>query len=175
MKMRGKLADVSIDFKTGKQKISFILDTKIDNLDEIDNIEKLDIEAKKHREKRSLDANAYCWVLLGKLSEKMGISSKDIYIMEIRNIGVYEVLPIKEKAVDKFIDAWQNNGIGWPCEKLGKSKLEGYINIKAYYGSSTYDTKQMSSLIDSIVEDCKLQGIETATPEELERLKLEWK
>lgn len=175
MKMRGKLADVSIDFKTGKQKISFILDTKIDNLDEIDNIEKLDIEAKKHREKRSLDANAYCWVLLGKLSEKMGISSKDIYIMEIKNIGVYEVLPIKEKAVDKFIEAWQNNGIGWPCEIIGRSKLNGYVNIKAYYGSSTYDTKQMSILIDSIVEDCKLQGIEIATPEELERLKLEWK
>jgi hypothetical protein len=175
MKLQGKLADVSIDFATRKTKITFLINNNITSLEEIENVELLDIEAKKHREKRSLDANAYCWVLLGKLAEKMDMKSEEIYKMEIKDIGVYEVLPIRNEAIQKFIEAWQKNGIGWVCEEIGKSKLQGYTNIKAYYGSSTYDNKQMSRLIDSIVEDCKLQGIPTDTPEQIEMYKEMWK
>ena len=175
MKLQGTLADVSIDLKTRKPKITFLVNSNINSLEELENAPLLDIEAKKHRNRRSLDANAYCWILLGKLSEKMNIKSVDIYKMEIKDIGVYEVLPIKDAAVEKFVQAWQKNGIGWICEIIGKSKIEGYTNVKAYYGSSTYDTKEMSRLIDSIVYDCKMQGIETATPEELARLKEAWK
>lgn len=107
MKLQGTLADVSRDFKTGKPKITFLLNNNINSLDEIENVPLLDIEAKKHRNRRSLDANAYCWTLLGKLSEKMNIKAVDIYKMEIKDIGVYEVLPIKDAAIEKFIQAWQ--------------------------------------------------------------------
>lgn len=175
MKLQGKLADVSIDFETRKPKLTFLINNNITSLEEIENVELLDIEAKKHRNKRSLDANAYCWVLLGKLAEKMNMKSEEIYKMEIKEIGVYEVLPIKNEAVEKFIEAWQKNGIGWLCEVIGKSKLDGYTNVRAFYGSSTYDNKQMSRLIDSIVEDCKLQGIPTDTPEQIARYKENWK
>lgn len=144
-------------------------------IEEIENVPLLDIEAKKHRERRSLDANGYCWVLLGKLAEKMNIPASEIYKLEIKDIGVYEVLPIKDIALDKFINNWQERGIGWICEIIGKSKHEGYTNVRAYYGSSTYDTKEMSRLIDSIVEDCKLQGIETDTPEQIQKYKEMWK
>ena len=175
MKLQGKLADVSIDFTTRKPKITFLINNSITSLEEIENVELLDIEAKKHREKRSLDANAYCWVLLGKLAEKMDMKSEEIYKMEIKDIGVYEVLPIRNEAIQKFIEVWQKNGIGWLCEIIGKSKIDGYTNIKAYYGSSTYDNKQMSRLIDSIVQDCKLQGIPTDTPEQIAMYKEMWK
>ena len=175
MKLQGKLADVSIDYSTHKPKLTFLINNNITSLEEIENVELLDIEAKKHREKRSLDANAYCWVLLGKLSEKMNIPASEIYRLEIKDIGVYEVLPLKDEAVEKFIQAWSKNGIGWLCEIIDKSKLDGYTNLKAYYGSSTYDNKQMSRLIDSIVEDCKMQGIPTDTPEQIARYKEAWK
>lgn len=175
MKLQGKLADISIDFETRKPKLTFLINNNITSLEEIENVELLDIEAKKHRNKRSLDANAYCWVLLGKLAEKMDMKVEEIYKMEIKEIGVYEVLPIKNEAVEKFIEAWQKNGIGWPCEVIGKSKLDGYTNVRAFYGSSTYDSKQMCKLIDSIIEDCKMQGISTDTPEQIEKYKEAWK
>lgn len=175
MKLQGKLSDVSIDFATRKPKITFLINNSIKSLEEIENVELLDIEAKKHRNKRGLDANAYCWVLIGKLADKMQISSLDIYRMAIKEIGVYEVLPIRNEAVDKFVQAWQGNGLGWIREEIGKSKLDGYTNIKAYYGSSTYNTKEMSRLIDSIVYDCKMQGIPTDTPEQIARYKEAWK
>ncbi len=174
MKLQGELADVNIDYKTNRQKITLLLDTKITDFEEIEN-KKLDIEVKKHRERRSLDANAYCWVLLGELAKKMNLKPTEVYKMAIKDIGVYEILPIKDVAVEKFTEAWQKNGIGWACEVLGKSKLEGYTNLKAYYGSSSYDSKEMSRLIDSIVEDCKLQGIPTDTPEQIAKYKEAWK
>lgn len=175
MKLQGKLTDVSIDYKTNKKKLTFLINNNITSLEEIENIELLDIEAKKHREKRSLDANAYCWVLLGKLAEKMNLKAEEVYKMEIKEIGVYEVLPIKNEAVEKFVQAWQKNGIGWVCEEIGKSKIKGYTNVKAYYGSSSYNSKEMARLIDNIVEDCKLQGIETDTPEQIEMYKEAWR
>jgi hypothetical protein len=133
------------------------------------------VKIEPYKEKRSNDANAYYWTLAGKLSAKLGIPNVEIYRQHIKDIGDnYEILPIKNEAVDKFTQAWGKNGIGWLTNIIGKSKLEGYTNIMAYYGSSTYDSRQMSRLIDLMVEDCKEQGIETATPEELARLKTEW-
>lgn len=133
-----------------------------------------DLVIKEHRRKRSLDANAYCWVLLGKLGEKLHIPSEEIYREFIHRVGSYEILPVREKAVDKFKEGWQSNGIAWIVEDLGESKLEGYINLRCFYGSSSYDTLEMSRLLDEIVSACKEQGIETATGAELALLMEEW-
>lgn len=174
MKAQGKLIDISIDYVTRKPKITFLLNANINSLEEIKDIDLLDIEAKKHRKKRTLDANAYFWVLIGKLAEVMNLKTKEVYRLEVREAGVYSVVCIPTKNVERFISAWEKNGDGWICDTF-ESQLEGCTNVKTYYGSSTYDTKEMSRLIDSVVQDCKLQGIETATPEELTRLKEAWK
>lgn len=133
-------------------------------------------EIKEYREKRSLDANAYCWVLLGKLSAKLATPPEELYRMAIRDVGDnYEVMPIRNDAVERWKAIWSSNGIGWICEDLGPSKIEGYTNVRNFYGSSAYDKAQMARLIDIIVEECKTQGIETMTPAELARLTEEWK
>ena len=93
---------------------------------------RIESRIKKWRKKRSLDANAYMWVLLQKLQESLNIPKDTIYKDIIRNIGVYEVIPVKNEATNRFIEAWGKNGLGWVCEKT-KSKLEGYTNILAYY------------------------------------------
>lgn len=138
-------------------------------------------EIKEYREKRSLDANAYCWVLIGKLAAKLSmpkapITPEDVYRRAIRDVGDnYEVTPIRDDAVERWKAIWSSNGIGWICEDLGPSKIEGYTNVRNYYGSSVYDTAQMARLIDIVIEACKENGIETMTPAELARLTEEWK
>lgn len=135
-----------------------------------------DLEIKEHRKKRSLDANAFAWVLIGKLAEVMRDPPVEVYIEAIQNIGGnYEVVPIREEAVEKFRQIWSKQGLGWPCVDMGPSKIPGYRNLQAYYGSSTYDTKQMSLLIDSLVQDCKALDIETLCEEKLSLLKEEWR
>ena len=134
-----------------------------------------DLEVKEHRKKRSLDANAYAWVLINKLADVMRMSPTEVYRQAIQDIsGNSEILPIKEEAVDQFMQAWSHNGIGWLCRDMGKSKLPGYRNLMVYYGSSVYNTKQMSDLIDHLVQDCKALDIETMTPDKLSLLMDEW-
>lgn len=133
-----------------------------------------DIEIKKHRQKRSLDANAYCWVLCEKLAEKLYMDKVDIYRQAIKDVGVFRQLEISKEAADTLETAWSRNGIGWFAEKVDESRTEGFQVMNLYYGSSTYNTKQMSRLIDNLVQDCKACGIETLTPDELIKLKGEW-
>ena len=132
-------------------------------------------DLKEHRKRRSLDANSYAWVLIGKLANKVGLPKEDVYREFIKDVGDnYEILPIRNDAVDKWITNWQSKGIGWCCDILGESKLDGYTNIITYYGSSTYDSKQMSTLINLIVQECEAHGIPTATPAELSLLMDAW-
>lgn len=130
---------------------------------------------KKHRKKRSLDANAYCWALLGELSKVLKTPSIELYKHFIRQIGSYTIVPIKTQAVAKFGELWSSHGVGWIVDDLGESKLDGFHNLKCYHGSSSYDSKEMALLIDEIVEVCKDNGIETATGAELDLLKKKWK
>lgn len=127
------------------------------------------------RERRSLDANAYCWVLINKIAAATGIPPKDIYRQMIPDVGdnCY-IYPVRNDAVERWTEIWQSNGVGWVCEVLGDSKLDGYTNVCNYYGSSQYDTAQMSRLIDLVVQECKQLNIETLTPRELALLKEGW-
>lgn len=133
-------------------------------------------EIKEHRERRSLDANAYAWQLIGKLAAKLStdgavITPEQVYREAIRDVGDnYEVLPIRDDALDRWLQIWSGKGLGWVCEVIGKSKFEGYTNTRCFYGSSVYDTAQMSRLISIIVDECKANGVETMTPEELASL-----
>ena len=132
----------------------------------------VDLEVKQHRNKRSLDANGYAWVLMDKIAAKMHIDKVEVYREAIKNIGgVSETVCVQDKAVDRLRQGWEQNGIGWQTDTM-PSKLKGCTNVILYYGSSTYDTQQMSLLIDHIVQDAKALGIETMTPAELEALKI---
>lgn len=134
-----------------------------------------DLTVKEHRKKRSLDANAYAWVLIGKLADAMRIPPTVVYNNAIQNIGGnYEVIPIREEAVEKFKEVWTKQGLGWPCVDMGPSKIQGYRNLRAYYGSSTYDTRQMSILIDALIQDCKALDIETLSEEKLSAMLEGW-
>lgn len=130
---------------------------------------------KEFREKRSIDANNYFWILCDQLSEKINKPKIEIYREQIKNIGGNSYMsPVLVTEKDKAINFWEHQGIGWVCDDTGSSKLKGCTNIIFYAGSSVYDTAQMSRLIELIVEECELQGIDTRTPEEIARMCNEW-
>lgn len=125
----------------------------------------VNVEIKKAANKRSRDANALAWVLIDKLSEKTHISKVEIYRHAIKEIGgVSEMVCVQDKAVDRLRSGWEKNGIGWQTDVL-PSKLPGCTNVILYYGSSTYDTAQMSRLLDLIIQECEQQGIPTLRDE----------
>lgn len=130
-----------------------------------------DLTIKEHKNKRSVDANAYAWALINQIADELRVPPVVVYKQAIMNVpDNNEILPIKEEAYPKFKQVWEKRGIGWPCVKLGKSKIPGYVNVQAYYGSSTYDTRQFSILLDNLIQDCAALGLDHRSKEEIESL-----
>lgn len=145
-------------------------------LNEVKKEKEYNVEIKQYRKKRSLDANAYMWTLCDKISQVVPETTKeDVYRDAIHHVGVFETFPLKDDAVERWIERWQTNGTGWISEVLHKAKTPGYTIVISYYGSSTYNTKEMSRLIDNVVMTAKECGVETLTPDELEQMKAAWK
>lgn len=140
--------------------------------------DKLDVEIKKHREKRSLDANAYYWLLCSRLAEALHVSKPYTHNYLMRRYGqieliggqaVYIVIPDTDEAREK-VDEEQLYHLKPTAQvKEGKDGVmyRTYMMLK---GSSAYDTKEMSDLIEGLIGECKQMDIETLPPEELERM-----
>uniref|UniRef100_UPI00402AE40A hypothetical protein n=1 Tax=[Ruminococcus] torques TaxID=33039 RepID=UPI00402AE40A len=145
-------------------------------LNEVKKDKEYNVEIKQYRKKRSLDANAYLWTLCDKISRVIPDTTKeDVYRNAIHDVGVFEIVPIKDEAVERWMDNWKVKGLGWIAEVLHPAKTDGYTLVINYYGSSTYNAKEMSRLIDNVVMTAKECGVETLTPDELEQMKAAWK
>jgi hypothetical protein len=155
---------VEITFTTYKSAIG-----GFDNLKDKD----LNVKVTSFSKKRSLSQNAYMWVLLDELAKKLHLDKEQVYKNYIKDYGVFEILPIKNDAADRFKRNWSKNGLGWFVEDLGESKLNGFTKLIAYYGSSTYNSQEMSRVVDAIVQDCHDQGISTMTLSDIMLLKNE--
>ena len=165
--------------RTRDGKMVFSLATKDDIGPVWDDLHDAEVEVtiKKYREKRSLDANAYAWVLIDKLAAcpTIGRTKTEIYKDHIRDVGGNtDIVCVQDRAVKKLRDSWAMNGLGWFTETM-PSKIEGCTNVVLYYGSSMFDSHQMSRLIDNLVQDCKSVQIETLPQYKLEALKEQWK
>jgi hypothetical protein len=134
----------------------------------------LEVTIEKQKRKRSLDSNAYLWIICQKIAEVTGSTKELVYREFIKRVGQFEIIPLKNEAVEKWIQNWQSHGIGWVSEVMGDSKIDGYTNVISYYGSSCYDQAAMSVLLNEIVSQAKELNIETANPQEIQSLLSEW-
>lgn len=126
----------------------------------------LSVEIKPWAQKRTITQNAYFWALLGELSRKLGIRKEDAYRHYIRDYGKYEPIVLKDEAVGRFAASWGRQGLGWISERIRASKTDGYAVVLAYYGSSAYDSAEMSAILEPLIQDCNEQGIATCTLQE---------
>ena len=174
--LTGNINGFSVDFLTGNAILSLSLNEKqraINCYEELKNAEKLSITIEKYREKRSLNANAYFWKLCGELAEKLSdedakYTKEDIYRRTIKEIGVYKDWEdLTPKDAKTLRHAWEMLGTGWITEQVDYMPEGENVVIRTYYGSSQYNKKQMSKLIDNIVQDCQAVGIETKTPRQI--------
>lgn len=179
MECKARLVGVSNDYLTGNINMTFATANKsvLMNVDSMKDID-IRLNAKKWAEKRSLDANAYFHVLVGKLSDKLNISKIRCKNILIARYGQQDFLPDGQPVVIKT-----NIPTEYMYEQETLHTLACNVEIqngkeiifyKVYRGSHTYDSKEMNVLINGVVEECKEQGIETITPVELRRLTEQW-
>lgn len=176
--MRGRLVDLSFS-RDRKQRLTIEVDD--DFREQYDKLhdEDIDLTVKIYREKRSLDANAYYWQLLTKLSEAVGVSKPRMHNELLRRYGqaemideqmVYIVLPDTDEAERKAIEAEKFHIKPTSQVKEGRDGRM-YRTYFLLRGSHTYDSREMSVLINGLCDECHELNIETLTPDELAKLK----
>lgn len=126
------------------------------------------------KKKRSLDANAYAWALINSIADALRTAADEVYREALRNIpNALEIVCVQNKAVDSMARLWTSGHVGRRVE-TEPSKIKDCTNMYLYYGSSDFDTRQMSQLIDNLVQDAKALDIETRPAEEIQSLLEGW-
>lgn len=177
MQTIGTLEEINIDYSTGKPKISFLINDK-DKLPDIEQLKglTLKIEAKRYIKNRTTNANNYFWKLLQELCELAEIDTIKEYKRRVKELGIFRRFKIEKDNVKTFKKMWSKQGIAWFCE-ITDTEYAGDVEFKiihAYYGSSSFNSKQMARLIDGVVQDCKAYGIETKSQNEIDSLLESW-
>ena len=172
--MKTRIKDISFS-RDGNTIVSFILSgnaiAEFDKLTDKD----IDLTVKPFTVKRSLDANAYAWVLTGKIAAALKLTTAEVYQSIVREIGGnYEIIAVRNEAVEQWRRLWSHNGTGWQTEIFNDERKDGYTDIRCWIGSSLYDTVQMSALIKQIITEAEAQGIQTMTPREIAELNRQW-
>lgn len=172
MEFKGHLVGATRNLTTGKYNITFELDEgNIKDIDRLSGNKELMVQAKVHRNKRSLDSNAYAWVLMQKIAEATGLDKWDVYFNCLQRYSrAFTHVIVKPNAIDRLKELYR------VCIDLGEVTVNGKTGhqLQVYFGSSTFDTKEMSVFIDGIVSECKDLEIELLPPSEIERMKKEW-
>src|SRR5574344_1312599 len=121
-------------------------------------------ELKEYKKKRTLNQNSYYWKLLNELSSKLKIPSDELHFELIKKSCPFEEYLVPYEANLRGIEYYIEKG---KIERNGKL----FKTIRGYVGSSLLDTTEFGILLDNLIEECKLQNIETMTPEELNKMR----
>lgn len=135
----------------------------------------VEITIKKAQKHRSLEANRYAWALIDQIAAKTHEKRSAVYRKAILDIGgVSKEMLMKADAVLPFREIWERQGLGNQVEIVDEELETGWCSVRVFFGSSTYDTAQMSALLDSLIQDAESLGIPTITPQEEERMLGKW-
>lgn len=178
--MIGELKGLSKDFD-GRQIISVAVSADFrETYDDLKG-KPVSVEIKRYRKNRSLEANRYAWALINQIAAKLqekepkhGWTPEEIYRGAIRDIaGACSVHCIPNDQIDQFVQDWKSLGIGFQVETF-PSQIEGCTNGFFWKGSHLYDTQQMSTLINILIQEAEQQGIPTITEAEAEKMLGGW-
>lgn len=172
MEFTGKLVGITKDWQTDKFQITFTVNehSAMNTVNDIKDCEKLSIRAVKHRAKRSLDANALLWACLGNIADALRADKWEIYLRMLKRYGKYTHICVKPNVVDAVRAQWRE------CEVIGEVNINGQkaVQMLCYFGSSTYDTKEFSRLLDGVISEMQEMGLETPASEDMRRALEQW-
>ena len=169
MEAQGILKGVARDLVTNNWMVTFEIKS-LPSLADISGGDALDITATRHRNKRSKNANALLWECLGRIASALRTDKWSVYLQMLKRYGEYTYVCVKPKAVEMLKRQWRE------CEEIGTIDINGTpaVQMLCYYGSSTYDTKQFSVLLDGVISEMKEIGLETPTSEQMKQALEQW-
>ena len=181
VELTGKVVSIKPDAATGKVRLTFEIDeNQVSDCCLLKDYDQVSLRVFRYRPKRSSEANRYFWYLCNEIAErltdeKVKHTKDDIYQKYIKEFGVYDEEELDAETAKSRRKEWEARGTGWVTEQVDFAADGENVIIRFYYGSSTYNTKQMARLIDSATQDCDAMGIQAKTQEELKRVLFSWK
>lgn len=131
-------------------------------------------EIRPAKKKRSIDANAYAWALINLIAEAVKLPPRDVYKQALENIpNICQIICMKSAAAQDMERLWLKDHIGRRVQTQ-PSQIPGCTTMFLYFGSSDFDSRQMSMLIDNLIQDAHTLGIETRPQEEINALLEAW-
>ena len=172
MECTGKIQNITKDYMSGQLQITFAINepSAAQAVNDIKDCEKLSIRAVQFRAKRSLDANALLWLCLGRIADALRADKWDIYLQMLKRYGKYTYICVKPNVVDAVKAQWRE------CEVIGEVDINGQkaVQMLCYFGSSTYDTKEFSRLLDGVISEMQEMKLETPIPADIRRALEQW-
>jgi hypothetical protein len=171
MKVSGKIVGANIDYKSNKPVLMLEVNERNDFeqiVDDLKDKDKLSIEIKPYRQHRSLNANAYAWLLIGQIADAVRAGKDEIYLKLLKRYGQSELISVLSHVpISNYVKYY---------EEAGESKLNGkdFTHYRVYKGSSEFDSREMSIFIDGVVSEAKELGIQTETPNQIAEMKARW-
>ena len=166
--MKARITDLDINYQNGKGKITLEIDSRYLQRLETFKEKELELNIKEYKEVRNNQANSYMWVILQEMADILKTTKEDLYKKYIKEKGLFRIIKVNNNAVNTMTKIWNDRGLGWFTDIANQG--EDDTELILYYGTSSYDTKQMSVFISYICEDAKELGIDTTTLEEQQRL-----
>lgn len=171
MEFIGRFLNIKKDWETNQFHITFAVEEP-GAINEVHRIQdkKLKIKAVQYRKKRSLDANALLWHCLGSMAAALEADKWDVYLQMLKRYGHYTYILAKPQAVEGVKKQWRES------EVVGEVNVNGQKSVQmlCYYGSSTYDTKEFSVLLEGVISEMKEMGLDVPTPKDMERALEMW-
>lgn len=171
METTGIITNVTKDILSGKLNVTFQINTEpIDEINELGQIPVLDIIAKKHRKKRSLDANGLLWHCLWQIANALHTDKWEVYLQMLKRYGQYTYICVKPHMADAIKNQWRE------CEVVGTISINGAeaTQMLVYFGSSTYNTKEFSVLLDGVISEMKEIGLQPPPTKEMQEALKKW-
>ncbi len=134
----------------------------------------------KHKERRSVNANAYAWTLIHKIAAELSKTSPtqpiEVYRHAVRELPDMEAtyLSVHQEAAPAFIKSWEEGHLGRQCEQF-PSDTPGFVILRAVYGSSDYTRQEMAQFINALTQDAQALGIDTRDEGDVQSLLASWK
>ena len=161
MKTQGKLIDITLSYIDQSPIVSFEIKAELEDIAKYKDIE-LDISFDKRRKRRSLDANACLWACLGQIAAAVGTDNWTEYLRALRQYGKYTYINVKEEAIEDLRRQWREIDVVGDIVVIDDvtGELTPMKQVLCFFGSSTYNSKEFSRLLDGVISDMKDLGLE---------------
>lgn len=173
MNFTGVVTGVARDWKTGTWNLTFSVnegESALMELDKLQNVDKLAIDVKQYRKKRSLDANGLLWACLGEMAVAIRADKWDIYLKMLKRYGKYTYVCVKPEALEDLKHQWRETEVVGDVTINGKKAVQ----VLCYFGSSTYNTQEFSVLLDGVVSEMNDLGLQPPPSEDMKRALEMW-